>query len=37
MSERLEIYKILVDTITANEGRRQQATTSYLGIIAAIV
>ena len=36
MNERLEIYKIFVETITANEGRRQQAATAYLGIMAAL-
>lgn len=36
MTEHLEIYKIVVGTITANEGRRQRATAAYLGMIAAI-
>lgn len=36
MNERIEIYKIVVDTITANEGRRQRAATSCLGMLAAI-
>ena len=36
MTEHLEIYKIVVGTITANEGRRQKATATYLGMIAAI-
>ena len=36
MNEHLEIYKIVVETITANEGRRQRATAAYLGMIAAI-
>lgn len=36
MSEHLEIYKVVVDTITANEGRRQRANTAYLGMLAAI-
>ncbi|MBC6441386.1 MAG: hypothetical protein GDA49_13490 [Rhodospirillales bacterium] len=37
MSERIEIYKIVVDTITASEARRQQAGSAYIGMIAAIV
>lgn len=36
MNERIEIYRIVVDTITANEERRQRAATAYLGMIAAI-
>ena len=36
VNEHLEIYKIVVDTITANEGRRQGTTTAYLGMLAAI-
>lgn len=36
MSEHLEIYKIVVDTVTANEGRRQRSATAYLGMLAAI-
>lgn len=36
MNEHLEIYKVVVDTITANEGRRQRTTTTYLGMLAAI-
>lgn len=36
MTEHLEIYKIVVGTITANEGRRQKATAAYLGMIAAV-
>lgn len=36
VNERIEIYKIVVDTITANEGRRQRTTTAYLGMLAAI-
>ena len=36
MNEHLEIYKIIIDTITANEGRRQRTTTAYLGMLAAI-
>ncbi len=37
IQERLEIYKIFVTTITANEGRRQRAATVYLGMIAGLV
>ena len=33
---KLEIYKIFVGTITASENRRQQASTVYLGMIAAV-
>ena len=36
MNERIEIYKVVVDTIIANEGRRQRAATACLGMIAAI-
>ena len=36
MNEHLEIYKVVVDTITANEGRRQRANAAYLGMLAAI-
>ena len=36
MNEHIEIYKVVVDTITANEGRRQQANAAYLGMLAAI-
>ncbi len=36
MSEQLEIYKVFVNTITANEGRRQKISTAYIGMIAAI-
>ena len=37
LDRKLEIYKVLVSTITANENRRQQASVVYLGMIAAIV
>jgi len=36
VNEHLEIYKIVVGSITANEGRRQRATAAYLSMIAAI-
>ena len=35
MSEHLEIYRIFVDTVTANEGRRQRAAMAYLAMLAA--
>ena len=37
LDRKLEIYKVLISTITANENRRQQASVVYLGMIAAIV
>ena len=36
MNDRIVIYQVIVATITANEGRRQRATTAYLSMIAAI-
>lgn len=36
MHDRLEIYRTFVGTITASEARRQQASTAYLGMVAAI-
>ena len=37
VDRKLEIYKVFISTITANENRRQQASVVYLGMIAAIV
>ena len=37
MNERLDIYKTFVVTITANEGRRQRASTAYLDMCAVVV
>ncbi|MDE0251002.1 MAG: hypothetical protein OXK72_08375 [Gammaproteobacteria bacterium] len=37
MSEHLEIYKIVVNTITANEERRQRTAIAYIGMLSAIV
>lgn len=36
MSEKIEIYRTFVATITAAESRRQRASTAYLGMVAAI-
>lgn len=36
MNERLEIYKIFVETITSNEVRRQTSSTIYLGMLSAV-
>jgi len=36
LNHRLEIYKVFVTTITANENRRQRASTIYLAMLAAI-
>lgn len=33
---KIEVYKIFVSTITANESRRQRALTVYLGMTAAV-
>ena len=33
-AELIDLYKIVVDTITANEQRRQQVTTTYLTVFA---
>jgi hypothetical protein len=35
MSERIEIYKILIDTITAKEARRQQVTSVNISLLVA--
>ena len=37
LDRKLEIYKVFVTTITANENRRQQTSTVYLGMVAAVV
>ena len=37
LDRKLEVYKVFVSTITANENRRQQASVVYLGMVAAIV
>ena len=37
LDRKLEVYKVFISTITANENRRQQASVVYLGMIAAIV
>ena len=37
LDRKLEIYKVYISTITANENRRQQASVVYLGMVAAIV
>ena len=37
LDRKLEVYKVFVSTIIASENRRQQASTTYLGMIAAIV
>ena len=36
MSERIEVYRTFVGTITAAESRRQRASTAYLGMVAAV-
>ena len=36
MNERLEIYKIYVETVTSNEMRRQTSSTIYLGMLSAV-
>ena len=37
MNEHLEIYKVVVNTITANEERRQRIAIAYIGMLSAIV
>ena len=37
LDRKLEIYKVFVTTITANENRRQQTSTVYLGMVAAVI
>lgn len=37
LDRKLEIYKVYISTITANENRRQQASVVYLGMVAAII
>lgn len=33
LSERLELYRVMVDTVTANEARRQQMMTVYVSLV----